>query len=346
MTDYTSLHYTQLFSAYERQSLVKAVVGEISGRGHQVFVLGFPSFLPATQEAPGESVKTGQEIEVCIIKMMPETNNIVVSARVAAEKKASAAAEKLEVGAIVTARIKSLTQYGAFASIGSVDGLIRITELSYQHVSDPSKVVSVGQEIPVKILSISEEDDNGRRKIELSHKQALPNPWESLTFKVGDILDCTVDRVTDFGVFCTVDGVPAMVHRSELSWAQKGPEPKELYSVGDPIRVKIQSIDVDKKKIAASVRETTANPWNTLTLEPGDVVETVITNKTNFGFFITVAEGIEGLIHNNELAWTKDEKKALMESLSVGDTVRVVLLDIDRDKHRLSFSMKHLTPQP
>ena len=346
MTDYTSLDYTQLFTAYDRQAIVKAVVGEVSGRGHQVFVLGFPAFLPVTQEVPGESAETGQEVEVCIIKMMPETNNIVVSARVAAEKKASAAAEKLEVGAIVTARNKSLTQYGAFASIGNVDGLIHITELSYQRVSDPSKVVSVGQEIPVKILSISEEDGKGRRKIELSHKQALPDPWESLTFKVGDVLDCTIDRITDYGVFCTIDGVPVMVHRSELSWAQKSPDPKEHYSVGDPIRVKIQSIDVHKKKIAASVRETTENPWDTLTLEPGDVVETVITNKTNFGFFITVAEGIEGLIHNNELAWTNIEKKAMMESLSVGDTVKAVLLEIDKGNHRLSFSIKHLTQPP
>ena len=137
-----------------------------------------------------------------------------------------------------------------------------------------------------------------------------------------------------------------MVHRSELSWAQKSPDPKEHYSVGDPIRVKIQSIDVHKKKIAASVRETTENPWDTLTLEPGDVVETVITNKTNFGFFITVAEGIEGLIHNNELAWTNIEKKAMMESLSVGDTVKAVLLEIDKGNHRLSFSIKHLTQPP
>ena len=346
MTDYTSLDYTQLFTAYDRQSIVKAVVGEVSGRGHQVFVLGFPAFLPVTQEVPGESAETGQEVEVCIIKMMPETNNIVVSARVAAEKKASDEAEKLEVGQVVTARIKSLTKYGAFASVGGADGLIHITELSYNMISDPSEVVAVGQEIPVKILNISEPNEKGKRKIELSYKQVLPNPWESLSIKAGDLVDSTVDRITDFGLFFSVEGVQAMVHRSELSWIQKSPEPKDLYKVGDPIHAKILSIDIGMKKIAASVRETTENPWDTLTLEPGDVVETVITNKTKFGFFITVAEGIEGLIHNNELAWTNIEKKAMMESLSVGDTVKAVLLEIDKGNHRLSFSIKHLTQPP
>lgn len=346
MTDYTSLDYTQLFTAYDRQSIVKAVVGEVSGRGHQVFVLGFPAFLPSTQEAPGESVETGQEVEVCIIKMMPETNNVVVSARVAVEKKASDEAGKLEVGQVVTARIKSLTKYGAFASVGGADGLIHITELSYNIISDPSEVVAVGQEIPVKILGISEPDDKGKRKIELSYKQTLPNPWEKLSIKVGDIVDSTVDRVTVFGLFFSVEGVQAMVHRSELSWIQKSPEPKDLYKVGDPIHAKILSIDIGMKKIAASVRKTTENPWDTLTLEPGDVVETAITNKTNFGFFISVAPGVEGRIHNNELAWTKDEKNAMMESLSVGDTIQAVLLEIDKEHHKMSFSIKRLSPPP
>lgn len=345
MTDYTIVNYEPLFKAYDEQTIVKATVGELSGKGHQVFVFGIPAYLPMTQEAPGMDVAPGQVAEVCIIKLMPETNNVVVSARVAEEKKSSAAAEKLEVGAIMTARIKSLTQYGAFASIGGVDGLIHLKELSYQRVSDPSLVVSVGQEVPVKILSISEKNNNGRRKIELSHKQALPDPWESLTIKVGDIVEGVVDRIVDYGLFFTIDGVPAMVHQSELSWSAHS-DPHSFAKVGDTIMAKIQSIDIAHKKIAASIRDVTEDPWKTISIEPGDVLDAVITNRTTFGFFVGVGDQIEGLLHNNDLGWTKQDKKALKDKISVGDTVRVVLLEIDRDKHRMSFSMKHLTPQP
>ena len=345
MTDYTSINYTPLFKAYENQSIVKATVGEISGKGYQVFVFGFPAFLPNTQQVPGEDIEPGGEADVCIIKIMPETNNVIVSARVAKEKRASAETESLEIGQVVTAHIKSLTKFGAFASIGSVDGLIHITELSYRRIGDPSEVVSVGQEIPVKIIKIS-EDNTGKRKIELSYKQILPNPWENLPFKDGDIVEGVVDRIVDYGLFLNVEGVDAMVHRSELSWSDRFPDPGSVVKVGDTIRARILSIDVPNKKIAASIREVTEDPWKTLSIEPGDVLDVVITKQTNFGFFVSVGNGIQGLLHNSDLGWTKQDREAMKGTLSVGDTVRVVLLEIDRNKHRLSFSMKHLTPQP
>ena len=168
MTDYTNIDFASLFTAYDKETIVKAIVGEISGNGHQVFIFDIPAYLPSSQENPDEQVKIGQEIDVCIIKIMPETNKVIVSARVIREKKASLDLEKLEVGSVVSAKIKSLTSYGAFASIGNVDGLIHVTELSYSRFNDPSEIVSVGQEIPVKILSISEEDEKGRRRVELS----------------------------------------------------------------------------------------------------------------------------------------------------------------------------------
>lgn len=342
MTDYTNIDYAPLFRAYDKETIVKAIVGDISGKGHQVFVLGFPTFLPSTQVNPEDDVETGREVDVCVIKIMPETNNVIVSARVAAEKKAFQDAEKLEVGSIVTAKIKSLTKFGAFASIGKVDGLIHITELSYNRLNDPSEVVEIGQEIPVKIINISEEDEKGRRKIELSHKQAIPDPWESLSVNVGDIVDCVVSRVMDFGLLVTLDGVNALVHRTELSWNGKSPEPKSIAKVGDSLKVKILSIDRDNKKIAASVREVKGDPWQTLDIERGDVIEAVVTNKTNFGFFLKIADGIEGLLHNNDLAWNRLDRDALKDSLSVGDTVRVVLLEIDKEKRKMTFSIKHL----
>ena len=342
MIDYLTMDYAPLFRAYEKETITKAVVGEVSGKGHQVFVFGFPAFLPSTQENPDESFATGQEVDVCIIKIMPETNNIVVSARVANEKKSSIDAEKLEVGSIVTAKIKNLTKFGAFASIGKVDGLIHVTELSYSRFNDPSEVVTVGQEIPVKILSISEEDENGRRKVELSHKQALPDPWDSITISVGDVVDCVVSRIMDYGLFVTINGVDAMVHKSEFSWDQKNPDPRSFAKIGDFLKVRILSLDRENKKMAASVREVYGDPWKTLDIEPGDVIEAIIVNKTNFGLFLRIAEGIEGLLHNNDLAWNKPERDSIRDSLDVGDTVHVVLLSIDKDRRRLTFSMKHL----
>ena len=137
-----------------------------------------------------------------------------------------------------------------------------------------------------------------------------------------------------------------MVHKTELSWDYHSQDPHLLVKVGDSIRAKIQAIDVAKKKIAASVKGLTEDPWTVFSLEPGDVLDVVIANKANFGYFVKVTEGVEGLLHNNDLAWNKQDKQALMGSLSIGDTTRVVVLEIDREKHRLAFSLKHLTPQP
>ena len=133
-----------------------------------------------------------------------------------------------------------------------------------------------------------------------------------------------------------------LVHRTELSWNGKSPEPKSIAKVGDSLKVKILSIDRDNKKIAASVREVKGDPWQTLDIERGDVIEAVVTNKTNFGFFLKIADGIEGLLHNNDLAWNRLDRDALKDSLSVGDTVRVVLLEIDKEKRKMTFSIKHL----
>lgn len=257
MIDYSKLDYAPLLDAYDKQTISKAIVGEISGKGYKVYVFGFPAYLPYTQTITGEALYEGQEINVCIIKIMPETNNIVVSRKVAIEQQNNLDAEKLEIGSIVTARVKSIAKYGAFATVGGIDGLIHNSELSYTRITDPSEVVSVGQEIQVKIVNIT-EDESGRKKIELSYKQAYPNPWASLT------------------------------------------------------------------------------------LVKGDVIEGKITNATNYGFFIKIADDLKGLLHYNDLGWTKIEKETMKETLKVGDEVRVVVTEINKEKERISLSLKHL----
>lgn len=342
MIDYSKLDYAPLLDAYDKQTISKAIVGEISGKGHKVYVFGFPAYLPFTQANQGEKLQEGQEIEICIIKIMPETNNIIVSRKAAIEKKNNLDAEKLETGSVVTARIKSFVKYGAFATVGGVDGLIHNSELSYTRITDPSEVVSVGQEIKVKIINIT-EDENGRKKIELSYKQAFPNPWDSVQVKAGDIVDAKVVNISSYGIFVSVDNVEVLVHKSELSWTKKNPDPASYAAIGDIIRIKILHIDLNKRQISASLREVSGNPWASLTLVKGDVIEAKITNITKFGFFLEVAYGIEGLLHNNDLGWTKIERERMKESLNIGDILRVVVTDIDIEKAKIYLSLRHLS---
>lgn len=345
MTDYTSINWETFFSAYVNGTVVKAIVGEVSGNGHQVFVMGVPAYLPKTQKVAGMEVETGGEVDVCIIKIMPETNNVVVSAKVAAEKKALSEARELNVGDIVPVKVKNLVSYGAFVSItGCPDGLIFLKELSYKSIHSADEVVAVGDEFNAKVVKISEKD--GKTRLELSLKQALPDPWESFPYAVGDIVEGEVATLADYGAFLNIASVTGILHRSELSWARKEVPLREILIVGDKIKVKIMSLDKENKKLAVSLREVEGDPWQKLELVEGDVVEGKILNKTNFGFFIELKGDIEGLLHKNDLAWISDDQKKLLESLKVGETIQAAIISIDREKKKLGLSMKYLQPHP
>ena len=345
MTDYTHIEWGPFFAAYENDTIVSAIVGEVSGNGHQVFVMGIPAYLPQSQHVPGRKVEPGGKVDVCIIKIMPETNNVVVSARVAEKVRAETEAQEIQVGDIVPVRVKNLVEYGAFVQIANgVDGLIFLKELSYNKVHSAEEVVSPGDEFKAKVVKISEKD--GKRRIELSLKQALPDPWEDITYQVGDIVEGEVANLADYGAFLNIGTITAMLHRSELSWTKKNPVPREFLSVGDKVRVKIMSIDKEEKRMLVSTREVEGDPWQKLNIKEGTVVEGVIQGKTNFGFFVELGGGIAGLLHKNELAWISDRQKSLMETLKAGDTVRVVVTELDSAKRKLSLSMKHLESHP
>jgi len=345
MIDYTSLNLEPLLKAYDEDAVVKAMVGEVSGNGHQVFVFGIPAYLPKSQEVPGQPVETGDEVNVKVIKLMPETNNVVVSARVIVEGSDSVDVASLSVGDIVPVKVKNIVPYGVFVNLGrGVDGLIFLKELSYRKVHSAEEVVSVGDEFNAKITDIKEKD--GKTRIELSLKQALPDPWDSVDLQEGQIVDAVVVSLADYGAFVNVGPVNAMLHRSELSWTEKNPVVKNYLSVGDKITVKIVLLDKENKKMAVSLREVKGNPWNSLDLEVGTVVESQILNKTAFGLFIGEPDGIQGLLHKDELAWLPAEQKALMDSLQVGESIRVVVRNIDKDKRKIAFSRKLLYPHP
>ena len=346
MTDYTSFNLEPLFNAYDKDEVVKGIVGEVSGNGHKVFVFGVPAYMPTTQEAPHRPpVETGDEVAVRIIKLMPETNNVVVSARVAAVDDDILFIKSLSVGDVVPVRVKNFAPFGVFVNIkGGVDGLIAMKELSYSISHSPEDVVSIGEEIKAMILDI--KDKNGKTQIALSLKRALPDPWESMELEEGQIVDAEVVNIVEFGAFLKIGDVNAMLHRSELSWSVKNPIVNDYLSVGEKIRVKISSIDKKHKKMSVSLREVSGNPWDTLELEVGAIVEVPIVNKTKFGLFVGDPDGIQGLLHKNDLAWLHDEQTQLMESLQPGERIKVVVERIDKSARKIVFSRKPLLPHP
>ena len=344
MFDYTTMDLEPVFKAYEERKIIPALVGDVSGNGHQVFVFGVPAYLPNSQEG-GITVEEGKEVEVCIIKILPEANSVVVSPRVAAELKAIKEAQNLTVGDIVRVRVKNIVDYGAFVTTeAGVDGLILLKELSYTKIHSADEVVSVGDEIDAKVIKISEKD--GRTRVDFSYKLTLPDPWDSLTLEEGQIVEGTVVSISDYGAFVEVDSIEGLIHRNEMSWGRQSPDPKEYFTLGEKVKAKIVMLDREKKKFALSIRELEGDPWDKLTLSVGDILETKILNKTNFGFFLGEDAGIQALLHKNDLAWTVKEQAELMESLQVGDTLKAAVLSIDKGKKRIALSRKLLFPHP
>ena len=340
------INYEALLAAYDKGTVVKALVGDVSGNGHQVFVLGVPAFLPKTQEGPGKNLEAGREVDVCVIKILPENGNVVVSARVADQVLDSDEPAALEVGQVVKATVKNITQFGAFAQVGRVTGLIHITELSYNPVNSPQDVVSVGDEVTVKVINITDRD--GQRRYELSLKQALPNPWDTLPFQEGDLVEGTVSRIVDYGAFLAIGEFTAMLHRSEITWGTDYPRVDSLVSVGDQLTVMVKTIDKANHKIAVSLRDISGKAWDSSELSEGDVIEVDVLKRHPSGSGLVVGRegGIEGLLPRKEMAWTKDECRAVEESINVGDTIRVVVIDFDKSKRKLVVSLRPLMENP
>lgn len=344
MTDYTELNLESVLKAYDERRIVPALVGDVSENGHQVFVFGVPAYLPTSQEA-GVLVEEGKEVDVCVIKIMPETNNVVVSARVAGEVKAIKEAQELNIGDVVRVRVKNIVDYGAFVTTESgVDGLIVLKELSYTSIHSAEEVVSIGDVIEAKVVKISEKRD--RTRVGFSYKKTLPDPWESVNLEVGQMVEGTVSNILDYGAFLIVGSITGLLPRTELSWSGKPPKPAEVFTIGQKVEAKIIFVDKEKKKLVLSIREIAGDPWIKLVLKEGDIVEGKISNKAKYGVFIGVTEGVEGLLHVSDMAWLKVEANALLDSLQVGDSIKVLAETIDKGKKRISFSIKAMQPHP
>ena len=316
--------------------------------------IGVPAFLPYSQIdlRPVKDLDNmiGQTYDFKILKFNRKRNNVVISRRAILEadrlKLRQEMRSSLEEGAIVSGSITNITDYGVFIDLGGLDGLCHITDLSWGRVSHPSKLFKVGQEIEVKVLKYDKETD----KVSLGVKQLKSDPWSTVEQKypIGSRAIGKVVSITDYGVFAELEeGVEGLVHVSEMSWSKKTRHPSKIVSVGDEIEVSILNIDVDAKRISLGMKQLQPNPWDLVTenYPVGSIIEGKIKNITDFGIFIGIEEGIDGLIHLSDLSWTERIKHP-SEKYSKGQTIQAVVLKIDRENERFSLGIKQLMPDP
>lgn len=328
------------------------IIGKVKG-GLSVDI-GVRAFLPGSQVEirPTRPLEDyiGETYEFKIIKLNRFRNNIVLSRRSLLEEERAAMRDevlkKLRVGEIVPGTVKNITEYGAFIDLGGIDGLLHITDMSWGRLDHPSEMLKVGDEIEVMVLSFEKE----RERVSLGLKQKTPDPWTQVEnrYEPGQIVTGRVVSIADYGVFVELEkGVEGLVHVSELSWTDRNVKPSDVVNIGDEIQVKIQSVDLDQRRISLSVRETQPNPWleAAQTYTPGTVIEGEVKNVTDFGIFVGVADGIDGLIHISDIAWVRDFQHP-SERFQKGDTVRAVVTQVDVENERFSLSIKDLTDNP
>ena len=316
--------------------------------------IGVPAFLPYSQIdlRPVKDLDNliGQTFDFKVLKYNRKRNNVVISRRAILEEERNKLREQmrssLKEDAIIKGSITNITDYGVFVDLGGLDGLCHITDLSWGRVSHPSKLFKVGEEIEVKVLKYDKETD----KVSLGVKQLKPDPWSTVEEKypVSSKAVGKVVSITDYGVFIALEeGVEGLVHVSEMSWSKKTKHPSKLVAVGDAIEIVVLNIDVSAKRISLGMKQLQPNPWDLVSenYPVGSIIEGKIKNITDFGIFIGIEEGIDGLIHVSDLSWTERIKHP-SEKYSKGETIQAVVLKIDRESERFSLGIKQLTPDP
>ena len=323
-------------------------------KGGLLVDIGVNVFLPASQvdiRRPadiGEFI--GQTVQCVVLKIDEARRNIVVSRRALiererAEKKAKLLAE-LEVGQLRKGIVKNIADFGVFVDLGGIDGLLHITDMSWGRINHPSELVSLDQEIEVVILNIDRE----REKIALGLKQKTPSPWEDieLRYPVGSRVKGTVVNVMNYGAFVKLEeGVEGLVHISEMSWTRRINHPSEVVQVGDEVEVVVLGIDKEKQEISLGIKQTMTNPWDTVEerYPVGSVVKGIVRNITNYGAFVELEEGVDGLLHVSDLSWTRKITHP-SEVLQKGQEIECRVLSIDKSRRRIALGLKQLTEDP
>ena len=343
-----------LEKAYDEQATVLGLVnGKVKG-GFTVELNGVRAFLPGslvdTRPVRDADHLLGKELEFKVIKLDQKRNNVVVSRRAVIESESSQDREEvlanLSEGAEVKGTVKNLTDYGAFVDLGGVDGLLHITDMAWKRVKHPSEIVNVGDEITVKVLKF----DKDRTRVSLGLKQLGQDPWAAIAenHPVNSKLTGKVTNLTDYGCFVEIlDGVEGLVHVSEMDWTNKNIHPSKVVSLGDTVEVMVLEIDEERRRISLGLKQCKANPWTQFaeTHNKGDKVTGKIKSITDFGIFIGLEGGIDGLVHLSDISWNVAGEEAV-RNYKKGDEVSAVVLAVDAVKERISLGIKQLEEDP
>ncbi|MCK6051688.1 MULTISPECIES: 30S ribosomal protein S1 [Moraxella] len=339
---------------YENNEIVTGLIsGKVKG-GFTVDIGSVRAFLPGslvdTRPVRDTAHLEGKELEFKIIKLDQKRNNVVVSRRAVMESENSAEREallsNLEEGQEVVGVVKNLTDYGAFVDLGGIDGLLHITDMAWRRIKHPSEVVEVGQELKVKVLKFDRE----RNRVSLGLKQLGTDPWQDVlnNYPKGTNVKARVTNLTDYGCFAEIaDGIEGLVHVSEMDHTNKNIHPSKVVQIGDEIMVQILDIDEDRRRISLGIKQTMPNPWEEFDKnhQKGDKVSGTIKSITDFGIFIGLEGGIDGLVHLSDLSWTESGEEAI-RNYNKGDTVEAVILSVDAEANRISLSIKQLNSDP
>ena len=337
----------------ERESVRGMITGKVKG-GFTVEVDHVRAFLPGSlvdvRPVRDTAYLEGKELEFKVVKLDRRRNNVVVSRRAVVESESSterqALLENLEEGKVVKGIVKNLTDYGAFVDLGGVDGLLHITDMAWKRVKQPSEIVNVGDEIDVVVLKF----DRDRNRVSLGLKQLGEDPWVDIArrYPVGSRLFGKVTNIADYGCFVEVeDGVEGLVHVSEMDWTNKNIHPTKVVHMGQEVEVMVLDIDEERRRISLGVKQCQANPWESFaaTHSKGDKVSGQIKSITDFGVFVGLDGGIDGLLHLSDLSWQENGEEAV-RNYKKGDTLEAMILAIDPERERISLGVKQLEKDP
>ena len=346
--------WTKLEKIFEDGEIVTGVIsGKVKG-GFTVDIGPVRAFLPGslvdTRPIRDTTHLEGKELEFKVIKLDAKRNNVVVSRRAVMEAESSADREallaQLEEGQTVTGTIKNLTDYGAFVDLGGIDGLLHITDMAWKRIKHPSEVVEVGQEVTVKVLKFDRE----RNRVSLGLKQLGEDPWLAIMsrYPKGSIVKARVTNLTDYGCFAEIaEGVEGLVHVSEMDHTNKNIHPSKVVQIGDEVDVMVLEVDEERRRISLGIKQTRANPWEEFAKnhDKGEKVSGTIKSITDFGIFIGLPGGIDGLVHLSDISWNEQGEEAIRR-YKKGDTVEAVILSVDAEGNRISLGIKQFNSDP
>ena len=346
--------FDKLEDVQEKEGVITGrIIRRIKG-GYTVDLGGLEAFLPGShvdlRPVPDMDALVGEEYEFRVLKINRRRSNVIVSRRVLLEEeretKRAELLNTLEEGQVITGKVKNITEYGVFVDLGGLDGLLHITDMSWKRVKHPKELVKLGQDITLKVLNF----DKDSKKVSLGMKQLVPDPWENISEKYPSDTRITgkVTNLVDYGAFVELEpGVEGLVHISEMSWTRKLRHPSQLVRVGEEVEVVILGVDEDKKRISLGMKQIRPNPWDVVAEKypEGTILEGTIKNITEFGLFIGIEDGIDGLIHVSDISWTKKIRHP-EELYSSGDTLQAKVLTVDKENEKFTLGIKQLQEDP